>query len=68
MVRGMKPGAAVEWMLGEARSPRWRDYIAACGWSGAEEDWLRLGLLHSHFNALNPSAELLDVLGLRVNG
>ncbi len=67
MVRGMKPAVAVEWMLREARSERWRDYVADCGWSGMEEDWLRLGLLHSHFNALNPSVELLEVLGVHLN-
>lgn len=66
MVRGMKPERAVAWMLEQAESPQWRDFLAKCGWADAHADWLRLGLLHSHFNALNPSAELLKVLGIHL--
>lgn len=66
LIRGMKPEAAVAWMLGQAKSNQWRNYLEECGWAGAHEDWLRLGLLHSHFNALNPSTELLKVLGVHL--
>ena len=66
MVRGMEPKRAVAWMLERAASPQWSAYLDSCGWSGAHEDWLRLGLLHSHFNALNPSGELLGVLGIHL--
>lgn len=67
MVRGMKPERAVAWMLEQAASPIWSGYLDLCGWAGAHKDWLRLGLLHSHFNALNPSAELLEVLDIHLN-
>ncbi|MDP4623687.1 MAG: hypothetical protein NWT08_00975 [Akkermansiaceae bacterium] len=66
MVGGMNPKRAVEWMLQQAGSSLWSAYLDTCGWSGAHEDWLRLGLLHSHFNALNPSGELLGVLGIHL--
>lgn len=66
MVHGLKPVQAVAWILEQAASPMWREYLENCGWGGAHEDWLRLGLLHSHFNALNPSADLLEVLGIHL--
>lgn len=66
MVHRMKPAKAVAWMLSQASSPRWLPYLDACGWAGAHDDWLRLGLLHSHFNAKNDSAELLKELGLDI--
>lgn len=65
MVRKLSPGKAIAWMLDQANSPTWQPYLKATGWADAPEDWLRLGLLHSHYNALNPSAELLEVLGIR---
>jgi len=67
MARGMKPEAAVANILKLAASSRWSGYLNMCGWSNDLEDWLRLGLLHSHFNALNPSAELLKVLDIHLN-
>ena len=67
MVRGMKPERAVLWMLEQAESPTWSGYLDLCGWAGAYDDWLRLGLLHSHFNALNPSAELLKELDIHLD-
>ena len=66
MVRGMPPPQAVPWMLAQAASAGWREYLKLSGWGDACEDWLRLGLLHSHFNALNPSADLLGELGIRL--
>jgi thiamine kinase-like enzyme len=67
MVRGMNPTRSVAWMLEQASSPTFSLYLKRCGWDGNLEDWLRLGLLHSHFNALNPSRELLAVLGIELN-
>ncbi len=67
MARGMKPKDAVAWILRQASSPRWREYLHMCGWGNDLENWLRLGLLHSHFNALNPSAELLNVLDIHLH-
>jgi thiamine kinase-like enzyme len=66
MVHRMPPVRAVEWMLSQARAHPWRLYLDDCGWGDAPEDWLRLGLLHSHFNARNGSTELLDVLGIHL--
>jgi hypothetical protein len=66
MVYRMKPAKAVAWMLAQAANPRWSQYLEACGWKDAYEDWLRLGLLHSHFNAKNESANLLKELSLNV--
>jgi hypothetical protein len=66
MVRGMKPERAIGWMLEQAASPIWRGYLDACGWGEAHEDWLRLGLLHSHFNTKNASTELLAVLDIHL--
>jgi hypothetical protein len=66
MVRGMNAVSAVAWMLEQAMSPVWSTYLKRCGWEGDYSDWLRLGLLHSHFNALNPSKELLAVLGIEL--
>jgi hypothetical protein len=67
MVRGLKPEHAVAWMREQAASPLWSGYLETCGWSHDLEDWLRLGLLHSHFNALNPSAKLLKVLDIHLD-
>ena len=66
MVHRMKPAKAVAWMLSQADLLPWKSYLNACGWGSDTKDWLRLGLLHSHFNAKNDSAELLSVLGIRL--
>lgn len=68
MVRGMTPRRAVSWMLEEADKAPWRGYLEEAGWAGALEDWLVLGLLHSHFHALNDSSSLLEVLGVSLGG
>jgi thiamine kinase-like enzyme len=67
MVHRMKPAKAVAWMLSQADLLPWKSYLNACGWGSDTKDWLRLGLLHSHFNAKNDSAELLEVLGIHLN-
>ena len=67
MVRGMNPQPAVSWMLDQASSALWNDYLDLSGWTGETENWLRLGLLHSHFNALNDSTGLLDELKIRLD-
>jgi hypothetical protein len=67
LVRRMSAKEAVEWMLHQITRAPWNRYLQESGWDGNLEDWLRLGLLHSHFNALNPSRELLAVLGIELN-
>lgn len=67
MVQRMQPQAAVNWILKQARSPLWSGYLKRAGWEGNLIDWLRIGLLHSHFNTSNPSAELLETLGIHVS-
>jgi thiamine kinase-like enzyme len=67
MVRRLPATKAIAWMQKELRKPACNDYLEKTGWNGAADDLLRLGLLHSHFNALNPSQELLAVLGLHVD-
>ena len=37
------------------------------GWAGAPEDWLRLGLVRSHFAAKSDSREMLGELGIRLS-
>jgi hypothetical protein len=66
MVRGMKPERAVAWMLEQAASPIWSRYLDSCGWGQDHRDWLRIGLLHSHFNAKNDSTELLAALDIHL--
>jgi hypothetical protein len=53
-------------MLEQAASPQWRGYLEDCGWGASHVEWLRLGLLHSHFNAKNDSSELLAVLNIHL--
>ena len=66
MVRRMSPAHAVAWMRARAGARPWKSYLDDCGWGDAPDDWLRFGLLHSHFNALNASTELLDALGIHL--
>jgi hypothetical protein len=64
MVRKLPAAMAIDWMREQLRLPICQKYLEQSGWSGAEDDLLRLGLLHSHFNAINPSEDLLAALGL----
>jgi hypothetical protein len=66
MVKMMSPKAAVKNMLGLARELPWIAYLARTGWTDHLDDWLSLGLLHSHFNARNDSTEMLRVLGIHL--
>lgn len=66
MVNTMAPKEAISWILEQADKDPWRSYLAHCGWDQRLEDWLRLGLLHSHFQARNDSTELLQVLGINL--
>ena len=66
MVRKQKPSEAVAWMINEVKGPRWAEYMQSSGWAEAPTDLISIGLLHSHFNAINDSAELLAVLGIRL--
>ena len=67
MIRELSAEAAVKRILRQARNRTWSSYLDACGWSGSLEDWLKMGLLHSHFNARSESGEMLAVLGIKLN-
>lgn len=66
MVKTMSPQAAVRTILGLASELPWSAYLARTGWADHLEDWLSLGLLHSHFNARNDSTEMLRALGIHL--
>lgn len=66
MVKGMSPGETVKSILAQAETPPWKEYLGNSGWGEHLSDWLSLGLLHSHFNALNDSTKLLEILGIRL--
>ena len=62
----LDPEQAVRWILGQARQEQVGAYLDSCGWGGALEDWLRLGLLYAHFGAGQESAAMLKSLGVEV--
>jgi len=64
MIRKLGPGKAVRHVLAWAEKRTWSAYLDASGWSGAKKDWLRFGLLHSHFNARSDSRKMLEHLGI----
>jgi hypothetical protein len=66
MVKTMSPQAAVKTILSRATQLPWIAYLARTGWEDHLDDWLSLGLLHSHFNARNNSTEMLKALGIRL--
>lgn len=66
MVKRLSPRRAVQWILTQARKSRWNAHLCACGWGENLEDWLTIGLLHSHFNASSNSFDLLAELGLNL--
>lgn len=66
MVKTMSPHAAVKAILSLATRLPWSAYLARTGWMNHLDDWLSLGLLHSHFNARNDSAEMLSALGIHL--
>ncbi len=66
MIRRLSASASIAWMLEQARTPAWSAYLDRAGWTGHLEDWLRLGLLHSHYRAKNDSWDLLEHLGIHV--
>lgn len=63
LIKRMSAKESVDWMLQQATRGPWTSYLQDSGWAGEAKDWLSLGLLHSHFNAKNPSEELLAELG-----
>jgi hypothetical protein len=66
MVRGLRGKAAISWILNAVSDSMWAGYLKSSGWSGNHLDWLRMGLLHSHFHTKNESSELLAELGIQV--
>jgi hypothetical protein len=64
IVRRMSSRRAVRWILSQAALPAYEAHLKGCGWGDDVEDWLCLGLLHSHFNARSDSAQLLAEFGL----
>ncbi|MEP4077623.1 hypothetical protein [Haloferula sp.] len=67
MIRGFDAKRALDWILNSARRGEMKAYLDSAGWRDGLEDWLRLGLLHSHFHTLNDSSELLGELGINVS-
>jgi hypothetical protein len=66
MVKTMSAQAAVKAILDLATQLPWIAYLARTGWADHLDDWLSLGLLHSHFNARNDSTEMLRILGIHL--
>ena len=67
MVRGLGAAAAVRWVLGRAAERPQAYHLDLSGWSDSQEDWLRLGLVRSHFAAKSDSREMLGELGIRLS-
>jgi len=63
LIKRLSAKDAVAWMLHQLSGSPWKQYGQKSGWEGEVQDLLTLGLLHSHFNAKNPSEELLAELG-----
>jgi len=68
LVQRLGAAEAVRQMLGQGGKGAMKVYLERCGWGGALEDWLRLGLLDTHLNAKSDCREMLEVLGVRVRG
>jgi hypothetical protein len=66
MVKRLSSSRAVKWILSQAGSTPYDAHLRGCGWEESIEDWLCLGLLHSHFNAQSKSLDLLSELGLNL--
>jgi hypothetical protein len=68
LVRRLDADGAVSYILGQARQKALGAYLAACGWEGAHEDWLILGLLHTHLNTNSDCGGMLEALGVSLGG
>ena len=66
MIRRLGARRAIARIRRQAARTHWRFYLEACGWGQAHDDWLRLGLIRSHFNAESDSRALLAELGVRL--
>lgn len=66
LVKAFPAKHAIAAILNSAQQPPWQSYLEKTGWKDHQEDWLRLGLLHSHFNTNNDSQKLLAELGILV--
>lgn len=64
LVHKLPPPAAIAWMKGQLSQHQWAGYLRQSGWDGELDNLLRIGLLHSHHNALNESQGLLRELGI----
>lgn len=64
LVRRSGAGEAVERILDTADRNSWRGYLDSCGWSGAHEEWLKLGLLYGCLKAGVDGGPLLAELGI----
>ncbi len=67
LIRKLSAPSAISWMREQVSHAPWAKYIKETGWAGKTDDMLRLGLLHSHYNAQNDSRELLKELGIYVD-
>ena len=66
MIRRLGAHRAIERIRRQASRPHWRFYLDSCGWGNSIDDWLRLGLIRSHFSAESDSRALLAELGLNL--
>ena len=66
LVRRVGAGEAVRDILGKVEGGAFGEYLDDCGWKDAREDWLKLGLWHSHLNVGQDSGEMLRKLGMNM--
>ena len=67
LIRKLSAPASISWMKEQATQAPWSAYLKEAGWAGELDNWLRLGLLHSHYNAKNESRNLLREMGIYVD-
>ena len=67
LIRKLSAPASISWMKEQATQAPWAAYLKEAGWAGELDNWLRLGLLHSHYNAKNESRNLLREMGIYVD-
>ena len=66
LVRRLEAGEALRDILGKVEGGAFGEYLDDCGWKDAREDWLKLGLWHSHLNVGQDSGEMLRELGMNM--
>ena len=67
LIRKLSPSSAISWIKEQVMKAPFSDYLKQSGWYGETDNLLRLGLLHSHYNAQNESRDLLKELSIHVD-